>query len=111
MQNPNEKYLCSALDRFKEMINNGECSKTDISYFCKLSQYELNRRGVNVDKKRWLTKKDVSKELNISTSTLDRFVKRGMLSKGKKIIHHKELLWKQEDVEQLKHLMLLKVKD
>lgn len=37
MQNPNEKYLCSALDRFKEMINNGECSKTDISYFCKMS--------------------------------------------------------------------------
>lgn len=51
MPSPNEKYLCSALDRFKEMISNGECSKTDISYFCKLSQYELDRRGVSVDKK------------------------------------------------------------
>lgn len=111
MQNPNEKYLCSALDRFKEMINNGECSKTDIFYFCKMSQYELDRRGVSVDKKRWLTKKEVSKELCISTSTLDRFVRKGILKKGRKVIHHKELLWQCEEVEQLKRSMLLKLKD
>lgn len=111
MPSPNEKYLCSALDRFKEMISNGECSKTDISYFCKLSQYELDRRGVSVDKKGWLTKKEVSKALRISTSTLDRFVRKGILQKGKKVIHQKELLWKSEEVEQLKYRMLLKLKD
>ena len=108
MQNPKEKYLCSALDKFKEMTSNGECSKTDISYFCKLSQYELDRRGASVNKKDWLTKKEASKELNISTSTFDRIVQKGVLQRGKKIVHQKELLWKYDEVEQLKRMMLLK---
>ena len=33
-----EQFLCSALDRFKEMITNGDCSKADIAYFCNLSK-------------------------------------------------------------------------
>lgn len=45
-----EQFLCSALDRFKEMITNGDCSKADIAYFSNLSKYELDRRGATVDK-------------------------------------------------------------
>ena len=102
-----EEYLCKALDRFKEMIRHNECSKTDIAYFCNLSQYELDRRGASIEKKNWLTKEEASKELGISTSTFDRMILKGLLSKGKKIIHQRKLFWKHDEVEQLKHLSLL----
>lgn len=105
-----EIYLCNALDKFKEMISNGECSKTDIEYFCNLSKYELDRRGTAIDKKEWFTKKEVSESLSLSTSTIDRMVRRGLLSKGRKVLHRSSLLWKADEVEQLKQLMLLKVK-
>lgn len=103
-----EQYLCSALDKFKSMISNGECSKADISYFCNLAKYELDRRGTSIDKKEWLTKKEVSEELSISTSTIDRMIMKGLLSRGKKILHQTRLVWKVDEVEQLKCLMLLK---
>lgn len=105
-----EQFLCSALDRFKEMITNGDCSKADIAYFCNLSKYELDRRGAAVDKKGWLTKIEASQELGVSTSTFDRMILKGVLSRGKKIVHQKSLVWKFDDIEQLKHLMLLNVK-
>lgn len=105
-----EQFLCSALDRFKEMITNGDCSKADIAYFCNLSKYELDRRGAAVDKKGWLTKIEASQELGVSTSTFDRMILKGVLSRGKKVVHQKNLVWKFDDIEQLKHLMLLNVK-
>ena len=106
-----EQFLCSALDRFKEMITNGDCSKTDIAYFCNLSKYELNRRSASVDKKGWLTKIEASQELGVSTSTFDRMILKGVLSRGKKIAHQKNLVWKYNDIEQLKCMMLLNVKN
>lgn len=105
---PKEQYLYDALDKFKEMIRNDECSKADIAYFCNLSKYELNRRGTSVGKKEWLTKKEVSEELSVSTSTIDRMIRKNILTKGKKIIHQTSLVWKADEVEQLKRLMLLK---
>ena len=105
-----EQFLCSALDRFKEMITNGDCSKADIAYFCNLSKYELDRRGAAVDKKGWLTKIEASQELGVSTSTFDRMILKGVLPRGKKVVHQKYLVWKFDDIEQLKHLMLLNVK-
>lgn len=108
MMDLKEQYLCSALDRFKEMITHGECSKTDIAYFWNLSQYELDRRGASIHKKRWLTKKKVCNELGISTSTFDRLVLKGNVPRGKKILHKKTLMWKQEEIEQLKRLTLFK---
>ena len=105
-----EQFLCNALDRFKEMITNGDCSKADIAYFCNLSKYELDRRGVAVDKKGWLTKIEASQELGVSTSTFDRMILKGVLPRGKKVVHQKSLVWKYDDIEQLKRMMLLNVK-
>lgn len=105
-----EMYLCSALDRFKEMISNDECSKADIDYFCGLSKYELERRGASVDKKHWLTKEESCRELGLSSSTFDRMVRKGTLSRGKKVYGKKSLLWKREQIEQLKEKMLVKVR-
>lgn len=99
------EYLCSALDMFKDMIHNGECSKQDIAYFCGLSKYELDRRGASVGKKRWLTKDEASDALGISTSTFDRIVASGGLPKGKKVKQQKCLRWKAEDVEECKKMM------
>lgn len=106
-----EQFLRSALDRFKEMITNGDCSKADIAYFSNLSKYELDRRGATVDKKGWLTKIEASKELGVSTSTFDRMILKGVLPRGKKIVHQKNLVWKYDGIEQLKRMMLLNVKD
>lgn len=105
-----EQFLCSALDRFKEMIANGDCSKADITYFSNLSKYELDRRGASVDKKGWLTKVKASQELGVSTSTFDRMILKGVLSRGKKVVHQKSLVWKCDEIEQLKRMMLLNVK-
>ena len=92
------------------MITNGDCSKADIAYFCNLSKYELDRRGASVDKKGWLTKVEASQELGVSTSTFDRMILKGVLPRGKKVVHQKNLVWKCDDVEQLKRMMLLNVK-
>ena len=108
MVHPREQYLCSALDKFKAMIAHGGCSKTDIAYFSNLAKYELDRRGTSVDKKEWLTKKEACKELNISPSTFDRKVLREALPRGRKILHQHSLVWRHDDVGQLKKLMLLK---
>lgn len=54
-----------------------------------------------------LTKAESSKMLNVSTSTFDRIVLAGGLPKGKKIQGKKNLLWKREDIEQYKRIMLL----
>lgn len=105
-----EQFLCSALDRFKEMIVNGDCSKADITYFTNLSKYELNRRGASIGKKGWLTKIEASQELGVSTSTFDRMILKGILPRGKKIVHQKSLVWKCDEIEQLKRMMLLNVK-
>ena len=105
-----ENYLYSALELFREMIKNGECSSQDISHFADLSKYELDRRGASIGKKKWLTKRDASSLLGISSSTFDRFVLKGVLPRGKKIQGKKCLVWNGEQVEQLKKMMLLKAK-
>ena len=101
------KFLYDALEVFKDMVQKGECSKQDISYWCSVSGYELERRGASVGQQRWLTKAEASKILNVSTSTFDRIVLAGGLPKGKKIQGKKNLLWKHEDIEQYKRIMLL----
>ena len=101
------KFLYDALEVFKDMVQKGECSKQDISYWCSVSGYELERRGASVGQQRWLTKAESSKMLNVSTSTFDRIVLAGGLPKGKKIQGKKNLLWKHEDIEQYKRIMLL----
>lgn len=68
------KFLYDALEVFKDMVQKGECSKQDISYWCSVSGYELERRGASVGQQRWLTKEESSKMLNVSTSTFDRIV-------------------------------------
>lgn len=105
-----EQFLYSALDVFKELIKNGECSKQDINYFCDFSKRELENRGASVGEKKWVTKEEASQMLGISTSTFDRIVKQGGLPRGKKVLGQKSLRWKREQVEQLKVLMLLKAK-
>ena len=105
-----EQFLFSALDLFKDMIKNGECSKQDINYFCDFSKRELDNRGASVGKKQWLTKEEASEILGVSTSTFDRYVLKGGLPRGKKILGQKNLVWKREQVEQCKILMLLKAK-
>lgn len=105
-----EQFLFSALDLFKDMIKNGEYSKQDINYFCDFSKRELDNRGASVGKKQWLTKEDASEMLGVSTSTFDRYVLKGGLPRGKKILGQKSLVWKREQVEQCKMLMLLKAK-
>lgn len=103
-----ETFLIKALSIFKEMVEHGECSTQDISYFCGMSKYELERRGANVDGKRWLTKKEASLLLRVSTSTFDRLVLRDRLPRGKKLVGRKALVWLRDDIEQLKHAILLK---
>lgn len=103
-----EQFLCDAIDVFKHLIVNGECSKQDINYFCEYSKRELDNRGASVGKKQWLTKEECSEMLGISTSTFDRYVLRGGMPRGKKIQGRKSLVWKREQVEQLKSLMLLR---
>lgn len=103
-----ESFLCAALDIFKGMIANGQCSKQDINYFCDFSKRELDNRGASVGKKSWLTKEEASEFLGISTSTFDRLVLKGGLPRGKKIPKSRNLVWRREQLEQLKTLMLLK---
>lgn len=103
-----EEFLCNALDRFKQMILGGECSKQDILHYVDESKYILDRYGTGVGKKPWLTKEEASNMLGISTSTFDRIVLRGGLPRGKKIIRQKNLVWKSEQVEQFKCMMLLR---
>lgn len=105
-----EQFLYSALDVFKELIKNGECSKQDINYFCDFSKRELDNRGASVGEKKLVTKEEASQMLGVSTSTFDRIVKQGGLPRGKKVLGQKSLRWKREQVEQLKVLMLLKAK-
>ena len=38
------KFLYDALEVFKDMVQKGECSKQDISYWCSVSVYELEDR-------------------------------------------------------------------
>lgn len=103
-----EQYLCSALDRFKEMIVGGQCSKQDIMHYVDESNYIMDRYGVSVGKKAWITKEEASSLLDVSTSTFDRLVLKGVLPRGKKIQGQKNLVWKCEQVEQLNRMMLLK---
>ena len=103
-----ENFLYSALEIFKDMIKNGECSNQDINYFYNFSKRELDNRGASVGKKQWLTKEEASEILGVSTSTFDRIVLKGGLPRGRKIQGKKSLVWKREQVEQLKTLMLLK---
>lgn len=103
-----ESFLYEALGIFKDMIMNGECSKQDIAHFVDMSKYELDRRGVSVGKKSWLSKIDASKILGISTSTFDRIVLKGGISRGRKVVGQRNLVWKREQVEQLKNIILLK---
>lgn len=103
-----EDYLCKALDALKELVKNGECSKQDVSYFCEFSKRELDSRGASVGENKWITKEEASGMLGVSTSTFDRYVSKGGLPKGKKLMGQKNLVWKREQVEQLKLLMLLK---
>lgn len=105
-----EQYLCDALEAFKQIIKNGGCSKQDINYFCDFSKRELDNRGASVGKKQWVTKEEASEMMGISTSTFDRYVLKGGLPRGKKIAGQKSLVWKREQIEQLKVLMLLKAK-
>lgn len=102
-----EKFLYSAMDLFKQLIVAGGCSKQDINYFCDFSKRELANRGMSVGEKKWLTKDEASRMLGVSTSTFDRYVLKGELPRGKKLTGHKNLVWKREQVEQLKTLMLL----
>lgn len=106
-----EQYLCNALDKFKEMIKSGDCSRTDILYFYDMTKYELNRRDSSIDKETQLTKKDACKVLSISRATFDRLVYKGILPKGKKVRYRKSLYWSIEDIEHLKQSMLLNVED
>lgn len=108
MMSLKEKFLCGALDIFKSMIENGECSKQDINYFCDFSKRELDNRGASVGEKEWLTKNEASEIIGISTSTFDRIVLKGGLPRGKKIPKHRNLVWKREQCEQLKRMILLK---
>lgn len=103
-----EQFLYNAMDVFKQLIVNGECSKQDINYFCDFSKRELDNRGASVGEKKWITKEEASEILGVSTSTFDRYVLKGGLPRGKKLMGHKALVWKREQVEQLKMLMLLK---
>lgn len=104
-----EEFLCNALDRFKQMIVQGECSKADINYFCDFSKHELDRRGASVDKNAWLNKEEASELLGVSTSTFDRMVLKGILPRGKKVVGQNKLVWKCEQIEQLNKMRLLKV--
>lgn len=110
MTTPGEQWLCRALDRFKEIVMKGLCSKVDITYFSNLLKYEFGRREVSIDEKEWLTKIETSKLLGVSTSTLDRMILRKEFPRGRKIVHQKYLVWKREIVEQYKETMLLKRK-
>lgn len=103
-----ENFLYDALDIFKDMIKNGECSKQDISHFVDMSKYELDRRGASVGKKSWLSKIDASNVLGVSTSTFDRIVLNGGMPRGRKVVGQRNLVWRREQVEQLKNIMLLK---
>lgn len=110
MTTPGEQWLCRALDRFKEIVMKGLCSKVDITYFSNLLKYEFGRKEVSIDEKEWLTKIETSKMLGVSTSTLDRMILRKEFPRGRKIAHQKHLVWKREMVEQYKERLLLKGK-
>lgn len=103
-----EMFLMEALERFKGLVESGACSRQDIAYFCDFSRRELESRGVSIDKKTWLTKEEASELLGVSTSTFDRFVLRGCIPRGKKMQKSRNLVWRREQVEQLKVMMLLK---
>ena len=105
-----EDYLCSALEQFIKMVRGKECSKQDILHYVDESKYILDRYGVSIGKKLWLTKEEASGILGISTSTFDRLVLKGVLPRGKKIVGQNKLVWKAEQIEQLNRMKLLKEK-
>ena len=66
MTTPGEQWLCRALDRFKEIVMKGLCSKVDITYFSNLLKYEFGRREVSIRQND--IKKKVSKRKEDSAS-------------------------------------------
>lgn len=93
-----EEYLCNALDRFKEMVMNGICSKQDILHYADVFKYELDRYGASIKSKIMVTKKEACKILGISKSTFDRKVLRGIYPRGKKVKGQNNLLWNSEQL-------------
>lgn len=108
MMGAKERFLMEALERFKGLVENGECSRQDIAYFCDFSRRELENRGVSIGTKAWLTKEEASESLGVSTSTFDRLVLKGCIQRGMKKAKSRSLVWRREQVEQLKTMMLLK---
>lgn len=105
-----EEFLCKALDKFKQMIVQGECSKADILHYVDESKYIMDRYGTSIGKKLWLTKEEAGNMLGVSTSTFDRMVLKGLLPRGKKVVRQNKLMWKCEQIEQLNRIRLLKIK-
>lgn len=107
MTTAGEQWLCRALDRFKEIVMSGLCSKVDIAYLSSLFKYELGKRETSIEEKEWLTKRETSKILGVSTSTLDRMIARKEFPRGRKMAHLKYLVWNKVSIEQHKKNILL----
>lgn len=93
-----EQYLCKALDRFKEMVIGGICSKQDILHYADVFKYELERYGMSVKSKALVTKDEACKILGVSASTFDRKVLKGIFPRGKKVKGRNNLLWDSEQL-------------
>lgn len=107
MRDLQKHFLSSALAVFQDLVDNNECSKQDIAYWSGISKYELERRGVSIGKKCWLTKDEASELLEVSRATFDRIVQSGGIPRGRKVKGKKNLLWNCEDVEEYKRMSLL----
>lgn len=108
MMNAKEKFISDSFDVFKDLLENHGCTKADINRYYEITKYEMEHYGVCAGKKQWLTKDEASDMMGISTSTFDRIVLNGGLSRGKKVSGKKNLLWKVKDIEDCQKMMVLK---
>lgn len=106
--NDKAKFISESFGVFKEMLENNTCTKADINRYYEITKYELEHYGASVGRKQWLTKDEASDMLGISTSTFDRIVLNGGLSRGRKVVGKKNLLWRVKDIEDCKRMMALR---
>lgn len=88
-----ERMLADVLGR----VRSGECKVDDdlIVKIVKVCEEEA-------DERRPLVKTEAAERLGVTTRSIDRYIKAGLLHKGRKRRGHKSLYWLKSDIDEYK---------
>lgn len=95
------EWLEWILEKALGRVRKGECNVSDelVAKVVKICEEET-------DEHRPLVKTEVADRLNVTTRTVDRYIRHGVLSKGRKRIGHKSLYWLKSDIDKCKARLL-----